>query len=329
MIRAIYFDKDGTLHADLSQMDIAFALHDQEGFLWVDFENSPPEEDEQILHKTFGFHPLAIDDALQESHVPKIDDWGEYLYVVLHAVTLNEQESPQVDTLELDIFLGQTYIVTHHDEHLEVLERIWTATQRDTRYWKNGVDSLLYRLADEIVASYMVVVESLDQRVDEVEAQIFTGANPRTPERIFALKRAIMFLRRIIDHQREVLNKLARDDYEVIDAQAQVYFRDVYDHLVRLHDIAESVQDLVSGTMDTYLSVINNRMNEIMKTLTLITTLFMPISFIVGFFGMNFFQPVTPLDIWTGSKAFVLTLFIMLLTPFGMYMWWRRRGWMQ
>jgi magnesium transporter len=175
----------------------------------------------------------------------------------------------------------------------------------------------------------MHVVESLDERVDEVEAQIFNGVNPRTPERIFALKRAIMYLRRIIDHQREVLNKLARDDYEVIDAQAQVYFRDVYDHLVRLHDIAESVQDLVSGTMDTYLSVINNRMNEIMKTLTLITTLFMPISFVASFFGMNFFQPVTPLDVWTNWRSFVLTLCIMVLTPLGMFIWWRRRGWVR
>ena len=134
-------------------------------------------------------------------------------------------------------------------------------------------------------------------------------------------------MRRIVSPQREVLNKLARDDYLVIDAEGRVYFLDVYDHLVRLYDINEGLRDLIGGALDTYLSVINNRMNDVMKTLTIITTLFMPISFLVGFFGMNFFQPFTRLDAWTSNPAFILTLAVVVLMPFGMFLWIRRRGW--
>jgi magnesium transporter len=174
----------------------------------------------------------------------------------------------------------------------------------------------------------MPVVDEMDEVIDLLEDQLFERAAPDTLARIFTLKRSVLHLRRIIGPQREVLNKLARDDYAVIDARAQVYFRDVYDHLVRLHDISESVRDLTSGTLDTYLSVINNRMNDIMKTLTIITTLFMPISFVTGFFGMNFFEPVVSLDAWTGRAAFMITLAVILLVPFGMFLWIRRRGWM-
>ncbi len=134
-------------------------------------------------------------------------------------------------------------------------------------------------------------------------------------------------MRRILLPQREVLNKLARDDYNVIDPKDRIFFRDIYDHLVRLHDLNESLRDLVSGALDSYLSVINNRMNEVMKTLTLITTLFMPLTFITGFFGMNFFEPVAGLIGWTSRDAFYTTLLITALLPIGMYIWMRRRTW--
>jgi len=172
------------------------------------------------------------------------------------------------------------------------------------------------------------VVEEINEAIDLIEDQVFDRPTPATVEQIFTLKRATLALRRTISPQREVLNKLAHDDYSVIDAEGRVYFRDVYDHLVRLYDINEGLRDLISGALDTYLSVINNRMNDVMKTLTIITTLFMPISFLAGFFGMNFFQPVTRLDAWTDNPIFILTLVVIVLTPVGMFMWMRRRGWM-
>jgi magnesium transporter len=328
MIRSLFFSSTGSLQTGLDEAEFTTALQDLQGVLWVDFEGTPPESDEPLLLQVFGFHPLAIDDALQESHVPKVDDWGEYLYIVLHSVAFDETDGGRLDTLELDVFLGENYMVTHHDQPLAAIERVWDLSQRDERHVRNGPDYLLYRLVDEVVASYMPVVEQIDEAIDLAEDQIFARPTPYTLERIFTLKRATLHLRRIIGPQREVLNKLARDDYQVIDSEARVYFRDVYDHLVRLHDISESVRDLVGGALDTYLSVINNRMNDIMKTLTMITTLFMPISFIASFFGMNFFQPARPLTGWTDMPAFTLTMILMIVTPFIMFLWARRRGWM-
>jgi magnesium transporter len=331
MIRALYRTQDGRLSTDTRPEEFAAALQDASGLLWVDFADTPPEQDAPILLKTFGFHPLAVDDALQESHVPKVDDWGQYLYIVLHAVVFDAhaQDGEHVDTLELDVFVGKNYIVTHHDQLIAAVDRVWTLCQRDERHLKGGADHLLYELTDMLVADYMPVVDEIDEAIDQIEDQVFNRPTPDTLERIFRLKRAVLHLRRIISPQREVLNKLARDDYPVIDAQDRVYFRDVYDHLVRLYDINESLRDLMGGALDTYLSVINNRMNEIMRTLTVVTTLFMPISFAAGFFGMNFFQPVEdPLKAWTTSPAFLLALIVMFLTPLGMYLWIRRKGWM-
>lgn len=329
MIRSIYHSPDGKIQLDLSVAGWTTALADPTGMLWIDFEGTPPESDEPLLRENFGFHPLAIDDALQESHVPKVDDWGQYLYIVLHSVILDRSDGVSLDTPEVDLFLGNNYLVTHHDQKIEAIDRVFDLVQRDDRHLRNGLDHVMYRITDEIVASYMPVVEDLDNEIDRAEDQLFTRPTNETLEHIFQLKRATLHLRRIIGPQREVLNKLARDDYPVIDDKARVYFRDVYDHLVRLHDLSESLRDLVSGTLDTYLSVVNNRMNDVMKTLTLITTLFMPISFIASFFGMNFFQPVSEaLKPWTSSPAFNMAMFLLLITPFVMWMWMRRRGWM-
>jgi magnesium transporter len=211
---------------------------------------------------------------------------------------------------------------------MSAIERTWEACHRDERFAQRGTGYLFYKLVDEVVASFMPVVEGMDEEIDYAEDSVFDRPSPDTLERIFRLKRAALQIRRVLGPQREVLNKLARDDYEAVDPRVRIYFRDVYDHLVRMHEIIESVRDLVGGTLDTYLSVINNRMNEIMKTLTVITTLFMPISFIASFFGMNFLEPVVPLPEWTGTTAFYITLAVMVLLPASMFLWVRRRGWM-
>jgi len=327
MLRTMSYTPDGVIRTDLSIDEVKAMLADPESRLWLDFEATPPEEDEPVLREVFGFHRLAIEDALKQSHVPKLDDWEDYLYIVLHAVTFDHSGEGSVDTLELDVFLGKNYLVTHHDKQIEALERIWSNIGHDQRYHKNGVDRLLYRLADEVVGSYMPVVEALDKAIDDAEDQVFNNPTPHTLEKIFSLKRDVLHLRRVIGPQREVLNRLARDDYAVVEVRTRVYFRDVYDHLVRMHDITETVRDLVSGALDTYLSVINNRMNDIMKTLTVITTLFMPITFLTGFFGMNFFVAIPPYTFFTTAPVFVAVLLMVLLVPLAMFIWIRRRGW--
>jgi magnesium transporter len=328
MIRSLYFNTAGKTQTDLTQDELAAALQDPQGVLWVDFEATPAESDEQILTGVFGFHPLAVDDALQETHVPKVDDWDDYLYIVLSAMYFENKQDSLVEPQELDVFIGKNYIVTHHDQPISALKRVWSACERDDRHLRNGVDNLLYRITDEVVALYMPVVEDIDDEIDKIEDEIFDNPGPEVLERIFTLKRAVLQMRRSLGPQRDVLNRLARDDYAVINTRTRIYFRDVYDHLVRLHDLTESLRDLISGALDTYLSVVNNRMNDIMKTLTVITTLFMPISFVVGFFGMNYFYPIAQTDQWTNLPSFVVTLLGIILLPAGMFIWIRRRGWM-
>jgi magnesium transporter len=328
MLRALYFTGNGDQLAEINPGQYYKALQTGSGVLWADFGGEDPVPSEAILLNTFKFHPLAIDDALHETHVPKVDDWEQYLYIAMHAISFTSGEE-DIEAIELDIFLGKNYIVTHHDSPIPALDRVWDACTKDLRYFKRGADHVLYKLTDELIVDYMQVVENLDEEIELVEDEVMGNPASSIVERIFTLKRATLHLRRVLSPLREVLNKLARDDYAVIDAKDRVYFRDIYDHLVRLHDISESLRDLVGGVLDTYLSVINNRMNEIMKTLTIITTLFMPITFITGFFGMNFFQAnFSGLIPWTNYIAFILMFILMIATPVAMFLWMRQRKWM-
>jgi len=327
MIRSLYYVPGESIRKDIPPKEFPQLIQNQQGLLWVDFVSEPPETCLPIL-QDFQFHPLAIDDALQETHVPKLDDWGDYLYIVLNYMNAEEKgDLWETDVDELDIFLGKNYIVTHHDYPISAVDETWAACDRDPRNVQEGADHLLYKIADNLVAEYMPAVEKVDSAIDQIEDQIFDRPSPRTLERLFALKRVLLAMRRILLPQREVLNKLARDDYKVIDPRDRIFFRDIYDHLVRLHDVNESLRDLVGGALDTYLSVINNRMNEVMKTLTIITTLFMPLAFVTGFFGMNFFEPPGSLNNWTSNPVFYIVLAINILLPTGMYIWMRRRTW--
>jgi magnesium transporter len=279
-------------------------------------------EVEPHLRDTFGFHVLAIDDALREVHVPKIDDWGAYLYAVVHGVLFDPQ-SLALTTRELDIFLGRNYLVTYHRQAVDAVERVWRHVCNDHRRLEHGPDYLLYLLLDTLTADYLPTIDALDTTLDALESTVFTRLTPHTLRTIFAVKRAALHLRRIIGPQREVLNKLARDAYDVIDPQERVYFRDVYDHLVRLVDLNETLRDLTSGALEMYLSVTSNRMNEVMKVLTVISALFMPISFVVGFFGMNFSG--LPFD---NHWLLAGVLGTVLVTPFVMLYWFTQRGWL-
>ena len=327
MIRSLYFVPGNPIRKNIPPHEFPQLTHNPQGLLWVDFVSEPPEICLPIL-QSFGFHPLAIDDALQETHSPKLDDWGEYLYIALNYMEAKENShSWETEVDELDIFLGQNYIVTHHDYPVSAIEETWAACDRDQRNVQEGADHLLYKIADNLVAGYMPTIEKIDSAIDQIEDQVFDRPSPRTLEKLFSLKRVLLAMRRILLPQREVLNKLARDDYKVIDPRDRIFFRDIYDHLVRLHDLNETLRDLVGGALDTYLSVVNNRMNEIMKTLTTITVLFMPLTVLTGFFGMNFFEPLGLMKEWTTSPVFYLTLATIFLLPTGMYIWMRRRTW--
>ncbi len=330
MVRILYRNGKGVIAEAPDPAQIAELIADKSNVVWVDLPDPgtdvQPDVD-HILRNVFCFHPLAIDDALVESHVPKVDDWGEYLYIVLHAVQFN-RDLTDVDTNEVDIFVGPNYMVTHHTEEVKSLERQWQLALRDERHTKRGVDYLLYELSDQIATDYMPCMDEMDDEIDKLEDSVFEGANPRIVQRIFRLKSAVLALRRVLSPQREVLNKLARGDFAVIDSRDRIYFRDVYDHFVRLADLNESLRDLVSGTLDTYLSVVANRTNEVVKTLTIVTVLFMPLTFITGFFGMNFFSDSIALSFDVAKwPFFIAAMAIMVGVPAAMLMYIRKRGW--
>jgi len=312
----------------LDEAELGNYLKNQDNLIWVDLCDEELEPARKLLEETFGFHPLAVEDALKEIHVPKIDDWDDYIYLVLCSIIDCEPLKGEINFEELDIFVGQNYLVTVHDHPMKCVDRLRNISMQDDRFARRGVEYLLFRLGNEMVADYMPVIEQIDQAIDEMEDQIFHNPHAAELENIFKIKRVVLELRRMLLPQRETLNQLALDRFQVIGERYRILFRDIDDHFFRLLGLTESMRDLVSSVLDSYLSVINNRMNDIMKTLTIITTLFMPLSFVTGFFGMNFFGPVIPLPVWTGRMVFIVTLMIMVLLPVGMFMWMRSRKWM-
>ena len=215
------------------------------------------DETEALLRNVFGFHPLAIEDAIQDSHIPKVDDWGDYLYLVFHGTSID----PQTDELrlhELDIFLGPNYLVTYHTEPLSFLDQDRQAHRaRPRRPAAARVrPPALPRSSSVPVDQSLEAIEHLDDRHRRrSRTEVIDDPAPETLQTIFRVKRSAIRLHKIFGPQREVLNRLARDPYKPIQAEHRVYFRDVYDHVVRIHDISESLRDLIAGTLDTYLSV--------------------------------------------------------------------------
>jgi magnesium transporter len=326
MIRTLYLSSAGEISSDIQLSEISKLMEDPSAVLWIDMMETDPSKCEPLLLETFGFHPLAVEDALKETHVPKIDDWDNYLYVVLNSVFFETDD--ELSSNEIDIFLGKNYLVTYHESFVPSIELLWERCQQDGRLMRRGSTRLMYRLMDQVVENALPLIEELGVSLARLEEDIFQSPSPSRLEQVLSLKRSVLQIWRVISPQREVLFKLARDDYPIIDPSLRIYFRDVYDHLVRLDDINQSIREQVDSTIDLYQSTVSNRMSEVMKTLTIITTLFMPLSFLAGFFGMNFFQASELLPTWTSSDAlfFVITAMILLLV--GMYFWIRRRGWM-
>ncbi len=327
MMRILLREEQGTINTDLPLDQLAAALKNPANIIWLDLSESATSETENLLGEIFRFHPLAIEDALHETHVPKVDDWHDYLYVVLRAVSLQNHDSQELQVPELDLFLGENFVVTYSKEAIAVVDRVWNLFQQDKNRLSRGTSYLIYQLADELVTDAVAVVEQMRSNLEEIEEQIFGKASPDLLEDLFSLKRLILKLRRITVPQRDVLNKLSRNEYQLIDAVDRIFFRDVYDHVLQLNDLLEDMLILVSSALDTYLSVVNNRMNDVIKTLTIITALFMPLAFITGFFGMNFFQVVTPFDAWTSLPSFIAVLALMILVPLFMFLWMRLRHW--
>jgi magnesium transporter len=330
-IRVIYRDATGTIHQQWPVERIGDAIEDREGTAWVDIEDDGQADNgavEALLQSIFHFHPLAIADALKETHIPRVDDWGEYLYVVFHAIDF-DPGTDQLRLHEVDIFLGRNYLVTYHTEPIPEIDQHRKNIERDpVNRCRHGADHILYHLLDLIVAAYLPAIEHLDEAIDDAQDEVFERPSPRTLRAIFQVKRSALRLNRILAPEREVINRLARDDYDPIPPDHRVYFRDIYDHLVRVHDITESLRDLISGALDTYLSAVSNRTNDIMKALTIVTVMFLPMSFLTAFFGMNFFGDTLAFHTALPRLLlFILTCLTFVVTPPMIWLWARRQGW--
>lgn len=324
MIHTIFCSKNGSRQFDLTPEQITQALQQPDGLLWVSLEQPTPQEIQLVLQDLFHFHPLAIEDCLNDGYqAPKVDVFGSYLFIIVHAFQ-TDFPLDQMDTVELNCFLGSNYLVTvYGGNHTSPVQAVWRRLERDARPIERGADFLCYTILDQLVDEYMPLLDSMDEELDQLEDEVIARPQPAVLERILSLKHSILTLRRIVAPQREVMNRLSRDDLPQIAPQHRIYYRDIYDHLVRVHDLSESIRDVVAGTLDTYLSATSNRLNEIMKALTLVSTIFLPLSFLAGVYGMNF--EYLPELHWRYGYFMVWGVFGAIII--GMLGYFRHRGW--
>lgn len=283
------------------------------GIAWLDV-SAPTEDDLSCLARTYKFRSLTIEACCNFNQRAKIESYGDYLFLSL-ATTI--RENTELHPRELEAFLGGDYLVTVHRETVPALDVARKHSNANTR-----PDFLLYLIADHMVDVYFPTLDEMDDEIDALEDQILENATPATMHSIFGLKQQLVFLRKVTAPMRDVMNTLAGTRYGLVDEHTALYFRDVYDHLVRIYDLIETSRDLLGNALDAYLSTVSNRLNEVMKRLTLIATVFMPISFLVGFAGMNFTQMP-----FSDPTAFRVMISLIALVPAAMLVWFRRSKW--
>jgi magnesium transporter len=298
-------------------------LADHTSMVWVDMEE-PTAADEQVLLDVFKFHPLTVEDCRENRHYPKIEEFPGYLYLIVHGV-LADTSPDHFNTIELDAFLGSNYVITYHHDSFRSINNVKQLIHTSPIACKRGAPFLLYQILDQIVDFYSPVLDDFDERIDKLEDDIFTLKSPNNEilEEIMDLKRGVLRLRRISTKQMDVFYRMSRGEFALIDQQMLPFYRDIYDHLIRVTDLAESYRDLISGALEAYLSVVSNRLNEIMKVLTIFSAVMLPLTFIAGVYGMNFDNMPELHSRYGYYGAWLL----MLLVAFGMLGFFWRRGW--
>jgi magnesium transporter len=291
--------------------------------VWVDLA-APSTEELRILTDVFHFHPLAIEDAVAEVHYPKIESYDGYLYLILHGIDYRKSETAFA-THDTDFFLGSNYLVTIHDGQMRSVAAVRDVCFRNEHVLAEGPAALMHRIIDRMVDNYRPEVDELEKWLDELETQVFECPHRDLIREILDVKRDVVALRRIAMPQRDALARLARREFEMINDELAYRFRDVYDNLVRIADEALIFQDRLTSILDAHLSNVSHRLNEVMKVLTVITVIFMPLTLVAGIYGMNMKLPLVstvddPRPFWwiIGGMAAAVAL---MLAAF------RRRGW--
>lgn len=287
---AIYYvDADGKLRRDLSVAELSKVIKSGTGQLWVDMQVTS-RQCVAMLDNVFAFHPLAVEDALNPSSRVKVDEYPGFLFAIMRGVRLRaDTEDPyDTETFNLSFFLGPNYLVTVHGSQSPAFTTVSERVQRHPELLQRGVEIVMHAIMDAAVDAYFPLLDQIEEFVDSLEARVFQQFDQSALQDIFEVKRLVLSLRRHIGPQREVFNILANRPTPLLAPEVQVYFRDIYDHNLRINDSLETYRELLSSTLDSYLTQVSNRLGEITKTLSVVATISIPFVVVSGMWGMNF-----------------------------------------
>lgn len=286
-ITVIEYDEEQFQQREIKQIEECFPLKDKPTITWINISGI---HELDVIEKTgvqFGLHPLTLEDIVNTEQRPKIEDYKDYIFIVLKALHYDADQGLKIE--QISIIIGVNYVITIQENKKDVFRPVRERIKNSTgRIRKVGADYLVYALIDAIVDNYFVVLEQLEGKIEFLEEELITNPTKRTLHLIHQLKREMLFMRKSLWPSREVINILQRGELPFINETTVVHLKDVYDHTIQVVEIIETLRDILSETLDIYLSSISNRINDVMKILTIITTIFIPLSFVAGIYGMNF-----------------------------------------
>ena len=313
------FHQEGTEQVQFSRETVEELLAG-EGFFWLDLDQ-PEHEDFEVFREVFKFHPLAVEDSEQFGQRAKLDDYDDFVFLVVYGAI------PDDDRLvEVHCFFSERFLVTvHHDDTPAFAEIRRRYATRQAPIDQPSL--LLYRIVDGLVDSFFPILADFDDRIDELEDAIFLNADDKQLQEIFQMKRLLVGMRKAVSPERDTFARLTGGiaDLPGFGQEDDRYFRDIYDHLIRISDLIDSYRDLLTGAMDVYLSTVSNRLNSVMKQLTIIATIFLPLAWITGFFGQNFGWLVRNIGSW--ETFLVLGVGTEVLALLALLVYFKRRGW--
>ncbi len=308
---------------DFTVAQLPELLRDESLVIWVNME-APTLEDDNVLLNVFKFHPLTVEDCRANRHHPKVEEFPDYLYYIVHGVRTNTSPD-RFNTIELDGYIGRNFVLTYHHEPLHAIDMLKQRIRSTPLACQRGAAFMLHQIIDMIVDDYLPVMDDFDERITTLEDSIFQAHRPDDTilEEILDIKRSVLRLRRISSKQLDVLYRMSHGQFQLIAGPVLPFYRDIYDHLVRVADLAESYRDLIGGVLDAYLSVVSNRMNEIMKVLTIFSAIMLPLTFIAGVYGMNFDNMP---ELHSRYGYFAAWSIMIVVAGVMLYFFWRR-GW--
>jgi magnesium transporter len=323
-ITLIDYDESHFQEREVKKIEECFLFKEKPSVTWINVDGLHQVEVIEKLGECYGLHPLVLEDILNTDQRPKTEDYGEYLYVVLKALELSNK-SNEIETEQISLILGPNFVFSFQEREGDTFDPVRDRIRNNKgRIRKMGADYLAYALLDSIVDNYFIILEKLGEKIELVEEKLVTHPTHETLQTIHHLKREMLFLRKGVWPLREVINGLGRGESSLVKEPTRVYLRDVYDHTIQTIDTIETYRDMVSGMLDIYLSSVSNRLNSVMKVLTIIATIFMPLTFLAGIYGMNFkFMPELE---W--RWGYPLVWLIMAGIGISMLIYFKKRKWL-